>query len=77
MKKRNIVDQRTAVVALYGGFILKNEHGYTVRLKDGRQEMSNPRRKSRSYQFDYPTWIIIGRISLWERFKNSLALFLW
>ena len=73
MKRQNIVEQRLAIRALYSGYILENQHGFNVRLKHGTQLLTNPRR-TRDYVFDYPTWVIIGRISFWERIKNVVAL---
>jgi len=63
--------------ALSEGYILENEHGYKVWLKNNHQVITNKNRRRRkrgsfSYKFDYPTWRIVGRVSLLERFKNKL-----
>jgi len=61
------------------GYILKNEHGYTTRLKKGKQYISNwnrirKRPRNFAYQFDYPTWQISDRISFIERLQNIYFL---
>ena len=73
MSRRNILTQLDCVRALYAGYILENEHGYSVLLKKGIQQKTNPSRQGRNkdYKFDYKTWCTIGRISLWERLKNA------
>lgn len=74
--RKNTLSQVEAVQSLYRGFILQNEHGFTVRLLKGKQVKTNKKRKKveRDYKFDYPTWKIVGRISLYQRVLNSLEL---
>ena len=62
------------VKKLYRGYILENEHGYSVRLIAGVQVKTNPRRQKRDYKFDYKTWRVVGRIGLFDRLKNSWYL---
>ncbi len=62
------------------GFILVNEHSFTVKLIKGKQVCSNKARARRGkykYNFDYPTWRICGRISFWNRVGNFIAKILY
>ena len=72
MSRKNTLSQLECVRVLYSGHILENEHGFRVKLKNGFQVKTNPRRQKRKkdYKFDFPTWLVVGRISLWERLKN-------
>ncbi len=76
MSRKNTLTQLECVRSLCRGFILENEHGYTVLLHKARQHKNNPRRQGqkKDYKFDYPTWKIIGRVNLWERLKNAWGL---
>jgi len=77
---RQIVSQRTAVRALYRGYILQNHHGYLVWLEKGEQYLTNRNRvrhrkeKNRPYKFDFHTWSIVGRLPWWKRLINGLYL---
>ncbi len=79
MSRDNVLTQAECFAALRNGFILQNEHGFTVKLKNGKQFITNKRRlrkrgKAYPYQFDYPTWQPIGRINWWERLKNKIMM---
>ena len=74
MSRASTVSRLDCVRLLYKGYILENEHGYSVRLLNGVQVKTNPRRQKRDYKFDYKTWRVVGRISLFDRLKNSWYL---
>ena len=69
-RKKLALSTNDCFVALEMGYILENEHKFTVRLVKGVQNKSNPRRFKRDYKFDYPTWLIVGRSNLWVRLQN-------
>ena len=73
IRRKRALSQKECFLKLGKGYILENEHGFTVFLRNGKQYKSNPRRFKRDYKFDFATWLVVGRISLWQRFGNFIA----
>jgi hypothetical protein len=68
--------QDERINALNDGYILKNQHGFTVYLHKCVQKISNYNRMRRRrgkypYSLDHPSCVVVGSISLKNRLLNK------
>jgi len=77
MSRANAIPQENCHLLLKYGYILENEHGFRVWMHKNKQVITNKTRMKRkgknyAYKFDYPTWLVVGRLSLKDRILNRV-----